>query len=265
MNIGKYRVLSCEGFTAFDPSTEDFLWIADDMQNFKIANTQDNQEDTGKNGEVIGIRKRNKKAVITFTNGTLVTGAIASQLGVSPVEGNSIIKYTDTLVVSNNKAITKFKPTGTTGNEIGTIYQKKGSIIIKTFTQNATATKTGDFAYDPATKTITFFEGDIEDNTTLVVRYDIEVKNSQGVSNMSGKYSETIKAIVDLTVAEAGCNEEYFAQVIVPYLDCSGNFDIQAGDQSVLDFEGTCIKSGCTAASDAKYYDFIVYDLKDVK
>ena len=265
-NIGKYRILEASRFTAYDPSTDEFLWDADDLQSFKIANTQDNQEDTGKNGEVIGVRKQNKKVTVTFTNGTLVTGAIASQLGVSPESLTTAkVRYTDSVTITNNKGVTKFKAVGTTGNEIGKLYVRHGSSTQKTLTQDSTASATGKFSYDPSTKTITTFADDIEDGTVVVVMYDREVKDAERVRNLAGQYSKAIKAIVDLTVAEAGCNDEYFAQAIIYYLDCSGNFDITAGDQSVLDFEGTSVKYGCNTGANSVYYDFIVYDDKDAE
>ena len=106
-NIGKYRILEASRFTAYDPSTDEFLWDADDLQSFKIANTQDNQEDTGKNGEVIGVRKQNKKVTVTFTNGTLVTGAIASQLGVSPESLTTAkVRYTDSVTITRKEKVT---------------------------------------------------------------------------------------------------------------------------------------------------------------
>ena len=258
-NIGKYRILEASRFTAYDPSTDEFLWDADDLQSFKIANTQDNQEDTGKNGEVIGVRKQNKKVTVTFTNGTLVTGAIASQLGVSPESLTTAkVRYTDSVTITNNKGVTKFKA-------VGKLYVMRGSSTQKTLTQDSTASATGKFAYDPSTKTITTFADDIEDGTVVVVMYDREVKDAERVRNLAGQYSKAIKAIVDLTVAEAGCNDEYFAQAIIYYLDCSGNFDITAGDQSVLDFEGTSVKYGCNTGANSVYYDFIVYDDKDAE
>lgn len=265
MNINGYLITDIDSISAYKINGGGFLWSADEVQNFELANTQDNTALTGKMGRRIGTLKQNKASTLTFTNGHLVQGMMASNTGSPVVLGSNSVKYTDEITVASDKAVTKYTAQGTAGNEIGEIYAVERNVTTKVFTQNATASKSGEFAYNPETKEITFFAGDVADNTTLIARYDITVTNASTVTNSSSTYSETIEMIVDVTVEEPACHDEYYAQIKIPYLDCTGNFNIIGGDQSVQDFEGECLASSCGVVKDSNFWEFVVYDFKDVE
>ena len=55
--------------------------------------------------------------------------------------------WPDYIVVTSNSATTTYKAVGTEGNEIGTVYvHNDDGSLGKSFTQNATADATGNFA-----------------------------------------------------------------------------------------------------------------------
>lgn len=265
LEINGYLITSIDSISAYKINGGGFLWSADEVQKFELQNQQENTDLTGKNGQKIGVLKQNKSATLTFTNGHLVQGMMASQTG-SPVSLSATkVKFTDAITIgAGGTATTKYKAKGTAGNEIGEIYKVERNVVTKKFTQDSTASATGKFAYDPTTKAITFYSGDVTEGEVLVARYNIDVTNASTVSNTSDTFSDTIEVIIDVTAEEPACHNEYYGQIRIPYLDCSGNFNIIGGEQSVQDFEGFCLASSCAITQKSKFWDFIVYDFDDV-
>lgn len=157
--------------------------------------------------------------------------------------------YPDYLTVTGNKATTTYKATGTAGNEIETIYvHNSDGTLGKALTQDATASATGKFAYAPDTKEITFFDGDVEDGTEVVVYYFRTIEAGV-VENLSDQYSEKVELYID-AFAEDRCANIYRIQFHVPKADFSGNFDIQMGnDQAVHAFEARSLAGACSGGA----------------
>lgn len=264
MNINGYSVVSTDLISAYGVNGGGFLWAADEIQKFELNNTEEKQTFTGKQGRKIATSKQNKESKVTFSNGCIIQGMIATQTGSEIDTSATVIRYTDVITVGDSTTATKYKAKGTAGNEIGKLYKIENNVVVSAFEQAATANETGKFAYDPSTKELTFFNGDVSTGTILVAKYDIEVPHASTTSNTSDTFSDTIELIVDMTVEEPACHKEYYAQVRVPYCDCTGNFSILGGEQSVHNFEGDCLSSACAGAKSSKYWDFIVYDLEDV-
>lgn len=263
MNINGYSVISIDLISAYAINGGGFLWSADEIQKFELNNTEEKQSFTGKQGRKIATSKQNKESKVTFSNGCIVQGMIATQTGADVDNSATVIRYTDVITVGTSTA-TKYKVKGTAGNEIGKLYKIENNVVVATFEQDATASATGKFAYDSTTKALTFFEGDVSTGTTLVAKYDIDVPHASTTTNTSDTFSDTVELIVDMTVEEPACHKEYYAQVRIPYCDATGNFSILGGEQSVHNFEGDCLSAACSGSKSSKYWDFIVYDLEDV-
>lgn len=261
MNIDKFTITSYDQFTGFDRTTGSLEMIMDELSDFKLSQEEDKTEITGKSGRTISSLKKNKKVTGSGTNGMLSGGALATMLGTDIEDGTYQIKYTDAITVNGNKGTTAEVAIGTVGNEIETIYVRdKNNAYIsggKKLTQTSGVPATGEFSYDPETKEITFFDGDIADGTEVIAFYMAEVEGKK-ISNDADKYSKVLQAFIDVTCQDA-CDNIFHGQFIIDRADFSGTFDLEGGsDPATQSFEFTSLPNLCTGKSDL--WDFIIFD-----
>lgn len=261
MNLDKFTIVSFDQFTGFDRGTGSLEMIMDELTDFTLAQEEEKSELTGRGGRTIGSMKKNKKVTGSGTNGMLSGGALAAMLGTEIEDGTYTIKFTDPIVVTGNKGTTTETAKGTEGNEIGTIYvrDEHNAYISggKKLTQVPETPSTGEFSYDPATKEITFFDGDIADGVEVIAFYDAEVEGKR-IYNDSTKYSKVLYCYIDVTCQD-GCDNLFHGQFIIPRADFNGTFDIVGGtDPSTQGFEFSSLPDLCTGKNDL--FDFIVFD-----
>lgn len=256
INIDKLSITQVDQITAFDGN--DLEFIMDEVTETTLSQEEEITDITGRGGRKIGSLKKNKAVTGKGTNGLIVGGALAAMVG-SEVEENEEekVRYTDTsLKVASNKASIEKKESlvGATGQEIIAVYVKnKDGSLGKKFTQNAAATA-GEFSYSDGE--ITFNEGELVDGTELVAFYDIKVK-AKKVSNVSDKYSKTLKLYIDCT-AQDTCDNQYHVQFIIPRADFHGTFDLTfGGDPSTQDFEFGSLAGGCGGSN--SLWDMVVF------
>lgn len=256
VDVNKLSITQVDQITCFNNANE-LEFVMDELQDTTIANTEEKTDITGKAGRKIGSLKKNKAVTITGTNGLIVGGAIAAQTGSEVEQGKFKVRVTDIMTVTSDTTTTEKEAVGTLGAEIGTLYKKNlnGSLGSK-LTQIAATPATGEFTYDPVTKAITLFAGDITDGEEIVAFYDIEVDAAK-ISNDSDTYSKTLKMYIDVT-AQDNCDNMYHGQFIIPRADFTGNFDFAMGsDPTTHGFEAESLAGGCTGSN--KLWDFIVY------
>lgn len=246
VNVNDITVTSIETITAFDIGTGAFKWVLDELQNAKIANTQETTDITGKQGRLLNTLKKNKAVTVSGSNGLISGGLLETQVGNVFESKLTNIMYPDYLTVAGNKATTTYKAVGTVGNEIETIYiRNSDNTLGKALTQAATA-EAGKFAYDPTTREITFYAGDatadpvvpadVPDGTEIAVYYFRKIQ-ANVLENMSDHYSEKVSLYVD-AFAEDKCANIYRVQFYIPKADFNGNFDLEFGEnQSAHAFE----------------------------
>ena len=261
MNIDKFTITSYDQITGFDRTNGSLDMILDELSDFKLSQEEEKTDITGKGGRTIGSLKKNKKVTGSGTNGMLSGGALAAMLGSDIEDGEYTIRYTDTIIVSSNEGTATETAVGTVGNEIGTIYVRdKNKAYIsggKKLTQTSGAPKTGEFSYEPSTKKITFFAGDVADGTEVIAFYDAKVTGKK-ISNDADKYSKTLALFIDVTCQDS-CDQLFHGQFIINRADFNGTFDIQGGtDPSTQAFEFTSLPDLCTGKS--LLWDFIVFD-----
>lgn len=256
INIDKLSITQVDQITAFDGN--DLEFIMDEVTETTLSQEEEITDITGRGGRKIGSLKKNKAVTGKGTNGLIVGGALAAMVG-SEVEENEEekVRYTDTsLKVASNKASIEKKESlvGATGQEIIAVYVKnKDGSLGKKFTQNAAAAA-GEFSYSEGE--ITFNEGELVDGTELVAFYDIKVK-AKKVSNVSDKYSKTLKLYIDCT-AQDTCDNQYHVQFIIPRADFHGTFDLTfGGDPSTQDFEFGSLAGGCGGSN--SLWDMVVF------
>ena len=249
MNIDKFTITSYDQITGFDRTNGSLDMILDELSEFTLSHEEEKADITGKGGRVISSLKKNKKVTGKGTNGMLSGGALAAMLGAEIENGRHRIRYTKETAI------------GTAGNEIGTIYVRDETNAYisggKKLTQTSAAPAAGEFSYDPATKEITFFAGDVADGTEVITFYDAEVEGKK-ISNNADHYSKTLQLFIDVTCQD-GCDNLFHGQFIIDRADFSGTFDIQGGsDPATQGFEFTTMPNLCTGKSDL--WDFVIFD-----
>jgi len=221
------------------------LFVLDELQNATIGQTQDEEEITGKQGRRLATLKRNKAVTVSGTNGLVSGGLMAIQTGGEfEAKESTEVGVTEYLAVSGNAATTTNKAVGTAGNEIGFVYVRDTDNTIKATLEQAATAAEGKFAYDPATKKITFAEGAIEDGSTIVVFYKRNVAGTV-LENYSDQYSGKCALYID-AFAEDKCANTYRIQFYIPKADFNGEFEIEMGDsQAVHAFEAQSLSGAC--------------------
>lgn len=249
IKISDLSITSLETIVACAINGGAFRFMLDELQSATIANTQENTTLTGRNGRTIGTLKRNKAVTVSGTNGMISLGLIAADVGDVRESENAKVKVPDYLVVESSSgslfATTTYVAVGTVGNEIGEVYVKDASGVVTAVLEQASSAAAGKFAYDPETKKITFYEGDVVANSEITVYYQRQVLADVVIENVSDKYSEKLELYID-AIAEDKCHNEYRAQFYVPYADFTGNLEITMGDSQVVhNFEATSLSSAC--------------------
>lgn len=256
ININDITITSLETITAFDILTGDFKFAVDELQSATIGQSQEKTDITGKQGRKLSSLKKNKAVTISGTNGLVSAGLLELQTGSKFVEKVAPVKWADYLTVASNKATSNYVAVGTTGNEIAKLYIKNSNGTLgKPLTQGAVASE-GVFAYDPATKVITFAEGEIEDGTEIVAFYTRQIK-ANVLENMSDTYSEKCTLYVD-AFAEDSCANVYRVQFYIPKADFDGNFELAMGDsQTVHSFQAEALAGAC--GTGGSYWTYTIF------
>lgn len=262
MNIDRFTITSYDQLTGFSKSTGSLEMIMDELNDFTLSHEEESDPITGRGGRTIANLKKSKKVTGKGTNGMLSGGALAAMVGSEVEDGDYTIRYTDPIVVSSDSATTTETAVGTVGNEIGTIYVRDNNKAYisggKKLTQTSGTPATGEFSYNPSTKTVTFFAGDVPDGTEVIAFYDTEVTGKK-ISNKSDNYSNTLQVFIDCTCTD-GCDNLFHGQFIIERADFNGTFDIKGGSEpSTLSFEFTSLPNLCTGKSNL-LWDFVVFD-----
>lgn len=248
-------ITSLETINAFDITTGNFLFTLDELQSASIAQGQEKVDITGKQGRKLSSMKRNKTMTISGSNGMLSFGLVEMQTGskFESKEAEPVMWY-DFLEVNNNTATTKYKGVGTAGAEIVELYVLETIGTIRTSLEQAAEAAEGKFAYDPATKVLTF--SGIANGTQIAVYYKRKVA-ADVLSNKSDTYSGKCELYVDC-IGEDKCANLYRVQIHIPKADFNGEFSLDFGDdQSVHNFEAEGLSGACGAGS--TYWDMIVF------
>lgn len=261
INVADITITTLETIKAYDLNGSP-RFILDELQNARIANTQEKQEVTGKGGRKLNSLKKNKAVTVSGTNGLVSGGLMEAQTGGTFANKTSTpVAWTDYLTISNNEATTSYKAIGTAGAEIEGLYIKgsDGTLTTK-LTQDSTAAE-GKFAYAPGTKKLTFNSGDYTNGTEIVVFYTRNIAGAV-IANESDKYSEKLTLYID-AFGEDMCGKTYRIQFYIPKADFSGDFDIEMGDnQTVHAFEAESLVGGnCSSIGTAgALWTYTIFD-----
>lgn len=256
MNIADLTITSLETITAFDVVDGSYLFTLDELQSATIENTQDVEEITGKGGRKLAQLKRNKAVTVSGTNGMVSGGLLAAQTGSDFENKATEVLWVDYLTVDSNEASTSYKAVGTAGAEIDELYIRNADGTLGDKLEQDSAAATGKFAYDPATKKLTF--SGLNNGTEVIVFYNRKI-TADVVSNISDVYSKKAKMYID-AIAEDKCANVYRVQFYLPKADFSGEFSIEMGDnQTVHEFEAESLAGVCGNNTTAVLWTYTVF------
>lgn len=255
VNLADLTITELVYINAFDINTGEFLFRLSELQNAKIANTQEKTDITGRQGRKLNSLKKNKAVVISGTNGLISGGLLATQVGSEFVANDKApVMWPETVTVVENKATISFAPVGTTGDEVPYAYIKDRNGVCTTKLEQSDAAADGKYSFDPASKTLTF--SGLDDGTTVEVFYRREVKGNV-LTNYSDHYSGKAELYIDF-LAEDSCARVYRGQFHVFKGDFNGDFDIEMGDnQAVHAFEAEALAGACNTAGEL--WDYTIW------
>ena len=192
--------------------------------------------------------KRNKAVTISGNNGIVSGGLLELQTGGKFKNKATDVMWTDMsdgMVVSSNKAHTKYTAVGTLGEEIKGLYirNKEDGTLGDALVQVASTPAQGTFTYDPSEKEITL-GGTVADNTELVAYYNRTI-TADVLDNISDEYSGKCTLYID-ALGEDKCANVYHLQFFIPKADFNGNFTFEMGDnQTIQAFEAEALSGAC--------------------
>ena len=261
VNSNKYIVQTMERISFFDLENGVCQFVVDDLQEANMTNEQETVYATGKNGVKIGSADRNKASRITATNGAIVDGVMAMQVGSEVVVGETLVPKHLFMITTEDgsKFSLTIPPVGEVGNEIPYIYKRNVDGTV-----GASFAIGTDFQYDPETKEVTLPEGKFAAGEVVYLFYDIKVKDAKKISNDEDKFSKTGMLIADIFAKDICSEKSYYGKIIYPKAKASGNFELAFGnDPSVQNMEFEALSGGCSTTSSKRLWDFIVFDEDD--
>lgn len=266
VNSNKYIVQNMERISFFDLADGTCQFVVDDLQEANMTAEQETVYATGKNGVKIGSADRNKASRIAATNGAIVDGVMAMQVGSKVITGTTIVpKHFFMIPTGDGKSVDiTIKPMGAVGNEIPYIYKRKpDGTVGKAYAIGSAATTT-EFKYDAATKKITLPTSVFQAGEIVYMFYDIEVKDAKKITNSENNFSATGMVIADCFAKDICTEKSYYAKIVYPKAKASGNFELSFGnDPSVQNMEFEALSGGCGTSSTKILWDFIVFDEED--
>lgn len=254
-------VTSLDTITAFDITTNDYLFTLDELQSATVSQSEETTEITGRQGRRLSTLKTNKSIEVTGTNGLISGGLMELQTGSKFQHNDSavVLKGERLEVSQSGAAVTTDTAIGTAGNEIYKAYVTEDQGFGTVYTQDS-STGAGKFTYNSGTKTIQFATTDLEDvaGKTILVYYKAEVSGDE-LKNDAGKYAKKAAIYIDAT-GEDTCANEYHLQFYIPKADFNGTFDIQmGGDQAVHEFTASSLAGACGAEGESYLFTYTVF------
>lgn len=265
--IDNFTITSLDRIHAYDRVTKKGEFLVTELQNTTISNTEETVDITGKGGRLLKQIKRNKAVSVTGASALLSGDLMGAQTGSEQTYSTSYKARIPDIItvtaadVTAGKVKTTFVAAGTAGSEIldVRVMSDNGGLIKNTWTQASTAAA-GKYAYDPATRELSFpTDASITAGQKIVVMYDYTVTGSK-VVNESDVFGKTLYLVIDCTGVDA-CDNEYKCQFIVYRAQFSGEFDIElGGDQTIQNFSANSLVDTCAATQTNGLWEFLVYN-----
>lgn len=261
----KYIIQNMERVSVFDLADGSCLFMAEDIQESTWTNEQEDVYATGKNGVRIGSASRNKAARISITNGAILEGAMAVQVGSDVTVGEVTVPIVEILTVASGKATLTYKAQGEAGKEVPYIYVRNSDGTLgQKFAIGASASAT-EFTFAAATGEITVPTGGaVADGSQIVVWYDVKVSDAKHVENADNRFSREVRMVAEVWCRGICDGKDYYGVVVFGRCKASGNFEMTFGsDPSVQSMEFEALSNTCSGTGSI-LWDFYVFDGEDI-
>lgn len=190
------------------------------------------------------------------------TDVLAVQNGTSVYTGSTEVTYYDVIQGAEGKFKTKFTAIGAVGSEIGTIYKvSEDGTYSASFSQVQEATTAGTFAYESATKTITFASDDDDapgNGEYIACAYKFKTaSNAQKITINSDGIPPTV-LVSAYGLARDTCSGELFPVVVegTAQVDGNWNFDLSSDGEPVVQNLSMEFVKGCLSK---ELYSFTIF------
>ena len=252
------------------PADKSILAYLTNCKTSGLENTMEMVYPTGARGNVYigGGFGHSRRASFNISVATWNTDVLAQQNGTTVYTGSTSINYYDTFKATVGGTVgtptyswaTKFTAQGTAGSEIGFLYPINNDGTYGTpYTQVASVTAAGTFAYSSATKAVTFFAGDEPDSDTyLACAYEFNSGTNAQTITINADGIPPVVLCTAYGLARDICTGELFPCTIngQAQVDGNWNFDLAAdGEPAVHNLSMEFVKS-CISK---KLYDFKVF------
>jgi len=258
----KFSIQKVFNLALQNPTDNSLVAYLTDLKTSGLENTVELVYPTGGDGNtyVGAAHAHSRRATMNVSSATYNTEVLAVQIGNDIVIGsNTNTTKVEVLTVSSDSATTTFTALGTTDAEIGTIYELNtyGDVVAE-YSQVASPAATGEFSYDSGTKAISFFAGDLADNTKVRVLYTFDSGSTAQTITVSADGAPNTVDVTADAIVQRPCDGQVFQAQIKGRAQISGNFmlDVAAdGDVASQDFTLEFIK----ACGNNTLYELIVY------
>lgn len=257
MNIKDITITSLETITAFDMTTGAYKFTLDELQSATISQSEETTDLTGKHGRKLSTIKRGKSVSVTGTNCLVSHGLLEMQTGSEFETTDTEVMWTDAglVVDASHKSATTYKAVGTAGAEIEALFIRNADGTLGDELVQDSEAAAGKFAYDPATKELSFHT-DIAEKTEIVAYYKRKINAdvlADNASNVSGRAALYIDAL-----GEDPCNNVYRVQFYFPRAEFSGEFSLEMGEnQTMHNFTMNALPGGCGASNN--FFTYTVF------
>jgi hypothetical protein len=235
----KYALKKVRKITIQDPATLENKAILDELKSVQLTGGAEVVWADGADGAHLVGFDVNKVAALVASNGAIDEGYLGLQVGddMKTISNGSSILFSETLTVKTvDTLLTTQKASGTVGNEIAYVYpiDSTGSPDRKNkLVQAATATAKK-FAYDPVTKTISFFAGEAPVGKQFYVEYFPKFTTYEEMSNDTDKFSDTGIIYVDCWFTDICTKKDVPLQLYLASGKISADIDLSFGDAAAV-------------------------------
>lgn len=219
------------------------------------------------NAKIIGF-SHSKSSTLEIQNAVITDGALAIQTGsgLKELTNTNLIPFDEVVVAATaNTAVLTHTATGEVGSELGFAYllSPDGSVS-KTFTQVATTPATGQFTYATATKTITFFAGEVPVGSKVLAMYYPNVATAKNIKNATDVFSMNVRLHCRTLFRDTCTGKDYIGVLVIYKAKCSEEWGLELsadGEPAVHSMTFEALKS----CESPVLWDIYIYDSSDIK
>lgn len=224
MQYGIQKVLTMRGYDIVTDEPKITLKFLKET-NFTVGQEQ---ATLTQNGTAMLHFDHSQSLEITGNSATIDDGLLELQTGAAleVLTNTNEIRITEERTVDTNACTTTATATGTAGAELKFIevLDVYGNITA-TYTQVAATPATTQFTYTPGTKTVTFFAGDLADDTTVRLHYFPTVASARKISQSGNASSATLRWEAEAVFKDVCTKEERLGFIVIYSGHISGAFN----------------------------------------